>query len=126
MNGSEKQINGVLECILIELREMAQEMADNSMWYHGFKEMTFQSCIYNALLDGFEEGMTVEKLKPSFDKLKNDDNYYVKGAALYSIGAIKHPKALQILTDALKMPSAGDSWILPAHKKILKKYYWFI
>ena len=54
MNGSEKQINGVLECILIELREMAQEMADNSMWYHGFKEMTFQSCIYNALVKKYE------------------------------------------------------------------------
>ena len=40
-----------------------------------------------------------------FDKLENDDNYYVKGAALYSIGSVKHPDAKRILTDALSMDS---------------------
>ena len=73
-----------------------------------------------------------------FDKLKNDDNYYVKGAALYSIGAIKHPKALQILTDALKMDShmniirrgtfegfkaLGNPSILPLVKEYTKYKY---
>ena len=38
----------------------------------------YKGHIYNALLDGFEEGMTVEKLKPSFDKLKNDLIYLLK------------------------------------------------
>jgi carboxypeptidase Taq len=32
----------------------------------------FSGSPYNALLDGFEEGMTVEILKPKFDKLKYD------------------------------------------------------
>jgi len=40
-----------------------------------------------------------------FNRLKNDDNYYVKGAALYSLGAVKHPKALETLINALKMDS---------------------
>ncbi len=73
-----------------------------------------------------------------FDKLENDDNYYVKGAALYSIGAVKHPDAIKILTDALKMNShrniirrgifegfqkLGDPSILPLVKEYTKYKY---
>ncbi|MEK6890509.1 MAG: carboxypeptidase M32 [Nanoarchaeota archaeon] len=45
------------------------------------KMMGFKGHPYNGLLDGFEEDMTVEKLKPSFDKLKTD--------LIYLIGKIK-------------------------------------
>ncbi|MDO8550667.1 MAG: M1 family aminopeptidase [Ignavibacteria bacterium] len=49
---------------------------------------------------------TYEKVNDKLlEKLESDDNYYVKGAALYSIGAVKHPDAKKILTDALKMDS---------------------
>ncbi|OGU72821.1 MAG: hypothetical protein A2V93_06725 [Ignavibacteria bacterium RBG_16_34_14] len=73
-----------------------------------------------------------------FEKLKNDDNYYVKGAALYSIGAVKHPDAKKILTKALKMDShmnvirrgifdgfreLGDPSILPLIKEYSKYKY---
>ena len=73
-----------------------------------------------------------------FDKLKNDDNYYVKGAALYSMGAVKHPDAKRILTDALKMDShrniirrgifegfkaLGDPSILPLVKEYTQYKY---
>jgi aminopeptidase N len=39
------------------------------------------------------------------DKLKYETNDYVKGAAAYSIGAVEHPEAMVILTDALKTDS---------------------
>ncbi|RPI70769.1 MAG: hypothetical protein EHM47_11540, partial [Ignavibacteriales bacterium] len=72
------------------------------------------------------------------DKLKNDDNYYVKGAALYSIGAVKHPDAKKILTENLKLDShrniirrgifdgfkeLGDPSILPLVEEYTKYKY---
>lgn len=72
------------------------------------------------------------------DKLENDDNYYVKGAALYSIGAVKHPDAKNILTEKIKMDShrniirrgifdgfkeLGDPSVLPLVKEYTKYKY---
>ncbi|RPI71553.1 MAG: HEAT repeat domain-containing protein, partial [Ignavibacteriales bacterium] len=72
------------------------------------------------------------------DKLKNDDNYYVKGAALYSIGSVKYPDAKKILTENLKLDShrniirrgifdglkeLGDPSILPLVEEYTKYKY---
>lgn len=40
-----------------------------------------------------------------YNKLRNESNHYVIGAALYSYGAIKHPYALDILKEGLKVDS---------------------
>lgn len=72
------------------------------------------------------------------NKFENDNNYYVKGAALYSIGAVKHPDAKKILTNALQMDShrniirrgifdgfkeLGDPSVLPLVKEFTKYNY---
>src|SRR5690606_29627920 len=72
------------------------------------------------------------------EKLKNDDNYYVKGAALYSIVAVKYPDAKKILTENLKLDShrniirrgifdgfkeLGDPSILPLVAEYIKYKY---
>src|SRR5690554_2224344 len=72
------------------------------------------------------------------NKLETDENYYVKGAALYSIGAVKHPDAKKILTEYLKMDShrniirrgifdgfkeLGDPSVLPLVKEYTQYKY---
>jgi carboxypeptidase Taq len=74
--------------------------------------------IYNSLLDDFEEGMTVEKIKPVFDELKNKliviiksieaSEEYKKQKNIYSKREFKKGKLMEIIKDILSRMGLTD------------------